>query len=51
VPISGSLASPIKGDATLTDAQATDLQGGRWYFNVHTAAHKDGELRGQVMKK
>jgi hypothetical protein len=51
VPLSGNLASPIKGDATLTDAQAADLQAGRWYFNVHTAAHKDGELRGQVMKK
>ena len=51
VPLSGNLASPIKGDATLTDAQATDLQAGRWYFNVHTAANKDGELRGQVVKK
>jgi hypothetical protein len=47
VPISGNLVSPIKGDATLTDAQAADLQAGRWYFNVHTAAHNDGELRGQ----
>src|ERR1700687_5702547 len=27
VPLSGNLASPIKGDATLTDAQAADLQG------------------------
>jgi hypothetical protein len=51
VPLSGNLASPVKGDATLTDPQAADLQAGRWYFNVHTAAHKDGELRGQVMKK
>ena len=51
VPLSGNLASPIKGDVMLTDAQAADLQAGRWYFNVHTAAHKDGELRGQVMKK
>jgi hypothetical protein len=41
----------IKGDATLTDAQASDLQAGRWYFNVHTTAHVDGELRGQVVKK
>ena len=51
VPISGSLASPIKGEATLTDAQATDLRAGKWYFNIHTAAHKDGEIRGQMMKK
>jgi hypothetical protein len=51
VPLSGNLASPAKGEATLTDAQAADLQAGRWYFNVHTAANKDGELRGQVMKK
>ena len=44
-------ASPIKGEATLTDAQAADLQAGKWYFNVHTAANKGGEIRGQVMKK
>jgi hypothetical protein len=51
VPIVGSLVSPIKGDATLTDAQATDFQAGRWYVNVHTAVNKDGELRGVVIKK
>jgi hypothetical protein len=44
-----SLASPIKGTATLTDAQVADLQAGKWYFNVHTAAHAPGEIRGQVM--
>jgi hypothetical protein len=41
-------ASPIEGSATLTDAQAADLQGGKWYVNVHTAEHKSGEIRGQV---
>ena len=52
VPIPpGSLATPIKGEATLTDAQIADLEGGKWYFNVHTAAHGPGEIRGQVMKK
>ena len=50
VPISGNLASPIKGEATLTDAQVADLAAGRWYFNVHTAANKGGEIRGQVVK-
>ena len=49
-PASGGLMSPLKGEATLTDAQAADLAAGKWYFNVHTAANKGGEIRGQVMK-
>jgi hypothetical protein len=43
-----SLSSPIDGTATLTAAQATDLQAGNWYFNVHTAEHRVGEIRGQL---
>ena len=50
VPIPGT-ASPLEGSATLTDAQAADLTGGKWYVNVHTAANKGGEIRGQVVKK
>lgn len=50
VPVQGALTSPIKGTATLTDAQAADLQGGKFYFNIHTEAHKGGEVRGQMMK-
>jgi CHRD domain-containing protein len=50
VPMQGSVASPIKGTATLTDAQAADLMAGKWYFNVHTEANKGGEIRGQVIK-
>jgi hypothetical protein len=49
-PASGALMSPFKGEATLTDAQAADLSGGKYYFNIHTAANKGGEIRGQVMK-
>src|SRR5437763_5864840 len=45
-----SLASPFKGSATLTDAQADDLQKGMLYANVHTEANKGGEIRGQVVK-
>jgi hypothetical protein len=43
-------SSPFKGSATLTDAQADDLQKGMWYANVHTAANPGGEIRGQVVK-
>lgn len=49
VPITGALASPITGSAKLTAEQAGQLQEGMWYFNVHTAAHPDGEIRGQVV--
>jgi hypothetical protein len=42
--------SPFKGSATLTDAQAADLQAGLYYVNIHTAANPGGELRGQLVK-
>lgn len=42
--------SSFKGSAKLTDAQAADLMGGRWYVNIHTAANPGGELRGQLVK-
>ena len=50
VPMTGNLESPMKGQAVLTDAQVADLIAGKWYFNVHTAANKAGEIRGQVVK-
>jgi hypothetical protein len=45
-----SAASPITGNATLTDAQAADLEAGKCYVNVHTAANKGGEIRAQLTK-
>jgi hypothetical protein len=51
VPVSGSVASPIEGTATLTDDQAKALQAGEMYFNVHTKANAGGEIRGQVSVK
>jgi hypothetical protein len=44
-------SSPLEGSATLTDAQSADLAAGKWYVNIHTAANKGGEIRGQVVKK
>ncbi|MCA1492279.1 CHRD domain-containing protein [Sinorhizobium alkalisoli] len=48
VPIEVSALS--EGSATLDDTQAAALTEGRLYVNLHTAAHPDGEIRGQVMK-
>lgn len=49
VPVPKSdLASPMSGTATLTDAQVAQLEGGQWYFNIHTEAHPGGEVRGQL---
>jgi hypothetical protein len=42
--------SPMKGGATLTQAQLDDLMAGRWYYNVHTAANPNGEIRGQMQR-
>jgi hypothetical protein len=48
IPAAAIAASPITGKATLTDAQIADLQAGRWYLNIHTAANGGGEIRGQL---
>ncbi len=50
VKINGDLASPIRGEATLTHEQAEALMKGLWYVNVHTASNPSGEIRGQLMK-
>lgn len=50
VAIPNATSSPVKGSATLTDAQAADLLGGKYYINIHTAANPGGEIRGQVTK-
>jgi CHRD domain len=44
-----AVENPIKGQATLTPEQAKDLAAGKWYVNLHTAAHPAGEVRGQVI--
>lgn len=48
LPWTGPITSPLDGSATLTPAQASDLIAGRWYANIHTAAHPGGEVRGQM---
>ena len=46
-----TLASPIKGSATLNPDQVKALMEGTLYVNIHTAQHPGGELRGQLMKE
>lgn len=43
--------NPITGSAQLTDVQIADLLAGKWYYNIHTAANRGGEIRGQVTVK
>ncbi len=50
VPAPSVKIGPFEGSATLTDAQAKALMAGQTYFNVHTAANPNGEVRGQVVK-
>jgi hypothetical protein len=50
VPAPGVTTGPFEGSATLTDDQAKALVGGQTYFNIHTAANPNGEVRGQVVK-
>ena len=45
----GSFASPFRGSAALNEEQADQLLAGQWYINIHTAAHPDGEVRGQIL--
>jgi hypothetical protein len=58
---SGGVAIPLtqKGDnqwvvpagSKLTSAQMDALKAGNLYVNVHSDAHKDGEIRGQIKKQ
>ena len=50
VPVDAK-ASPFKGSAVLTDEQAKAFADGMVYFNVHTAANKGGEIRGQLTQE
>ena len=49
IPFQNASTTPIKGTATVTDAQKADMMAGKYYANIHTAAHGGGEIRGQLM--
>jgi hypothetical protein len=39
----------VPAGAKLTDEQYQAFKAGNLYINVHSAVHKDGEIRGQLM--
>jgi CHRD domain len=41
----------ISGTATLTDAQITEMNDGKYYVNLHTVKNPGGEIRGTIAKK
>jgi hypothetical protein len=47
----GALASPIVGSGTYNEADEFAIMSGRWYVNIHTAAHGGGEIRGQLVPR
>lgn len=38
----------VPGDAALTDEQYAAYKAGKLYINIHSAANKGGEIRGQI---
>jgi len=48
VPIPPPYLNPLDGSAKLTLDQVSQLLGGLYYVNLHTAAYPNGEIRGQV---
>jgi hypothetical protein len=45
-----NIDSPFEGTAIISDQQAGDLQAGKWFILIRTAASPTGELRGQLVR-
>lgn len=43
-------SNAVRGTRPITAASVADLEAGRWYVNVHSAANPAGEIRGQILR-
>lgn len=48
LPADSTGTGTYSGTMTLTDAQASQLTSGNWYYSYGTAANPSGEIRGQI---
>lgn len=51
IPFTNVTSPTITGEAKITPQQLSQLVGGQWYVNLHTAANPGGEIRGQLRPK
>ncbi len=51
IPFMTGISGTITGQTNLTTQQIADLNAGRWYVNIHTAANPGGEIRGQITRR
>jgi hypothetical protein len=45
-----NIDSPFEGTAIISEQQASDLEAGKWFILIRTAAAPQGELRGQLVR-
>ena len=45
-----NIDSPFEGTAIISEQQAGDLEAGKWFVLIRTAAAPQGELRGQLLR-
>lgn len=50
VTLSSVNTGGMGGSVTLTAEQEADLLTGNWYFNIHSTAFPQGEIRGQLVQ-